>query len=345
MSNPLVLEFGDVFVKVLSARNNGNTFEVDGMGFAEYDNAFLKSTQLKSASNTAHIIQTILHQSKITESQVRIVVPDTLSYSRIISMPRLNERELISAIKYQADQFIPMSLDDTSIDLEVLYEDPSTKNSLILIVAASKTLISNAQDMAQQCGLIPVSLQTEVSAIHHLCKSLFVKEPAKSNVTTEGYLMFNMGYQSSSLYFFDTTKGTFTNTYTIATGLMLFRKELEVNLNISKKQAIELLQAFGAAQNASYKLDTILAPAIRDLVLQLTASIETMRTQGSVQIKGMYLFNNAINFHALDQLLAAQFGFPCSYLDLSPFFIDSEVLNANKQFLPYFVSTVGGVLE
>jgi len=344
MNSACVVELGEIFVKVLEASHDGTMFQAQAMGLEQYDSAALKSNQNAIVNEGVKHVQKALANSGTTKSNVHIIIPDALSYSRIVTMPHLNERELISAIKYQADQFIPMPLEDTNLDLEVLYEDPVTKKNLILIVAASKSIVENAQNLVEQAGLLPLSLQAEVSACNRLCQLLFAKEKTGTEQGTEGFFVFNMGYQSSSLYFYDTIKSTFIYTRSIPTGLMVFQRELEVNLNIDKQRAIELLRTFGTAQNASYKLETILAPALRDLLTQLKSAIDTLRTTNAAHIKGLYMFNNSNNFRALDQLLAHELGIPSSSLDLSPFFESNKVLEAYRQYLSYFVVTAGGTL-
>src|SRR3989338_1652765 len=101
---------------------------------------------------------------RVEKKRLNIVIPDGFTYSQIIKMPRLKEKELLSAIRYQADQFIPMPIDETSLDLEILYEDKVSNNSLVLIIAAPQKLIDRVQNLSEQEGLYPEAIENELSA-------------------------------------------------------------------------------------------------------------------------------------------------------------------------------------
>ena len=87
-------------------------------------------------------------------------------------MPKLKEKELIAAIRYQADEFIPMAIDETNLDLEVLKEDDKTNKMLIFIVASPKKLVEKIQKTVEMADFVPTTLENELSAVARLT-SLF----------------------------------------------------------------------------------------------------------------------------------------------------------------------------
>ena len=108
-------------------------------------------------------IRKLIGSLKISKN-VSLIIPDALTYSQILTMPFLNEKELISAIKYQADQFIPMPIEET-IDIEVIEEitgENKKEKSLLLIVAAPKKVIEKVQTTAELAGLNPESVENEL---------------------------------------------------------------------------------------------------------------------------------------------------------------------------------------
>jgi len=133
------LDIGENLIKVVDAKSAPNRLEVQSMGFAEGELNFFSSDVEKTNESQTSKIEKLISSLKISKKNVAIVIPDSVTYSQILEMPKLNEKELISAIKYQADQFIPMPIDETNIDLEILSENEKESKLLVLMVAAPKS--------------------------------------------------------------------------------------------------------------------------------------------------------------------------------------------------------------
>src|SRR3990167_8715027 len=118
------LDIGEKFTKIADAAKKGNAIEIYHLGKIETDQYFFSTEAEKSLENQARAITTLYQSLKLTKKNVNIVIPGSFTYSQILTMPALNEKELISAIKYQADQFIPMPVEETNIDLEIIAELP-----------------------------------------------------------------------------------------------------------------------------------------------------------------------------------------------------------------------------
>src|SRR6185436_4812366 len=84
------------------------------------------------------ILKRLYGNLRIRKKSVNVIIPDSRTYSQIVEMPKLKEKELIAAIRYQADEFIPMAIDETYLDLEILREDKRNHKLLVLIVASPK---------------------------------------------------------------------------------------------------------------------------------------------------------------------------------------------------------------
>src|SRR3989339_1843428 len=160
------------------------------------DNYFCSADDEKNLDIQAQRIKKLVDSLKITKKNVNVVVPGSLTYSQILVMPQLNEKELVSAIKYQADQFIPMPIEETNIDLEIIDEYKAEGKLLILIVAAPKKLIEKIQTTVELSGLVPESIENELSASSRLIsqfnKKFFLPDQ-------EGVMVANFGLNSTTL--------------------------------------------------------------------------------------------------------------------------------------------------
>ncbi len=338
-----VLDIGESLTKIADVHVSGGKFVADAIGMIETEDLFFKSDKESTVQKQGDAIKKLIEQLKIKKKTVHIILPDSNTFSRFVEMPKLNEKELLSAIKYQADQFIPMPLEETNLDIEVIHENPQTSKLITLISAAPKKLIQRVENMVELIGLVPESIETEISAVARLSGQLFKKTETRSNLKP-GVLLINIGLNSTTLYGLDQNNGILVYNHTFNIGLSLFIKEIQVNLNIDINKATELLKTIGVSKNASYTLDTILAAALKDFLTEIQKAMGVLSSTYGLSIAGVFLFQDAQKFFELDKLVSKAFGTNASFLDLYPYFEKNNMVDFFRSQLSYFVSTIGGNL-
>lgn len=334
--NYFCLDIGEKFVKVADVKNQNDSLEISFLGKIDTVANFFTSELEKTLDDQAKAINRILNTSKITKKNVNVIIPDSFTYNQILTMPALNEKELISAIKYQADQFIPMPIEETNIDLEIIEEYKQEKQLLILIVAAPKKLIEKIQTTIELAGLIPESIETELSANARLIEMFNKKLSAQAKTN---FLMVNFGINSTNLSYFEQSKPTLKESHNIALGFQLFLKEIRINTDTSDIQALDLLKNYSSKQTSSYPIATIIAPLLREF------ANEIKRFTSVNKVGNIYLINNVANFPGLAQMLQEQTSISCSVLNPLPFINKSAIVESLKPELPFFISTIGGNLR
>lgn len=337
----VVLDIADSEIRLADVRKNGNLFEATALGRGEADPLFFKSDIDKNIETQSENLSALLAKNGVFKRDVGIIIPDSYSYSRFIEMPRLNEKELLSAVKYQADQFIPMPLEETNIDIEIVHEDLDNRKNLALIVAAPKKIIQKVERLVERAGLAPIAIETEISAAGRLFSSIFKPQESLNNA---GYLFINFGSQTTSLYFFDISRNILVYSHNFSIGYNLFIKEIQVNLNVDRPKAEELLKTFGITPNSSYHLETILAPAIKDFLTEIQHSTTLITSTFKKQIQGVYLFNNTPKFHGFDVLVGKYLAIPSATLNISSFFTKNNISSLHREDMPYFIPAIGGNL-
>lgn len=337
------IDIGESHVKVVDAQIQGNKIHIQNLGITTIEKTFFTTESEKILEEGADKIVKLLDTLKIAQRSAAIVISDGQSFNQIVEMPQLNEKELLSAIRYQADQFIPMPLDEINIDVEVLLEDKKKKKIEALISAAPKKVVEKVQQLIEESGLIPESIETEISAFGRLASALFSQKSETSGV---GKMFVNMGTSSTSLYFFDESIGLLSASHSFASGYDLFLKEITVNLNVDIKKASDMLSAFGLTGSAaSHDLTNILTPAIKQLMGEIQKFTMLITEKQAGHIKSIHLFNNAVQFPAIEKIIERYFGIPTSIFDLNPYLVQNNIVAANKDQLPYFLPVIGANLR
>jgi Tfp pilus assembly PilM family ATPase len=233
-----------------------------------------------------------------------------------------------------------MPLEQVNIDIEIVFNNVQTKKLLALLCAASKKTIEKIEKLSEYMGLYPDTLETETSAIARFINTVLKtqKPPINKN---QGFVVINVGRTSTSIYFILETQALMIYAYNFKTGLDLFKKELQINMNIDANKADSLLTHVGLSKSSSYNLQQILTPSIKSFIVEVEKSINEIAKKHKLQIKNIFLINEAVKIHTLDEFIGKYFSIPTSQFNIYPFLIKNNVVDFFKDKLGYFTAAVG----
>lgn len=331
--NFFCLDIGEKYTKVVDSNKKDELIEVSSIGKVETVPTFYTSDVEKIVEDQSAAISQLVSSIKVSKKNVNVVIPGSFTYSQILTMPLLNEKELISAIKYQADRFIPMPIEETNIDLEIIEEYKEEKKILILIVAAPKKLIEKVQNAVELAGLIPEAVENELSA-----SARFVNSFGK-NLAAKSAVIANFGLNSTNLSYFENDGQTLKESHTFAIGYQLFLKEIQINTDSEAKKGAEILQTFDMKSKSSYPVDVIAAPLIKEFGAELKRFIATKK------VDMIYLFNQAYLFPSLTSFISSDVGIKTLELNPYNFTIKNPLVESHRNELSLFISSLGGNLR
>ncbi len=331
--NFFCLDIGEKYTKVVDSKKKDGLIEVSAIGKVETVPTFYTSDVEKVAEDQSNAISQLVGSIKVSKKNVNVVIPGSFTYSQILTMPLLNEKELISAIKYQADRFIPMPIEETNIDLEIIEEYKEEKKILILIVAAPKKLIEKVQNAVELAGLIPEAVENELSASARFINGFGKNLAAKSTVIA------NFGLNSTNLSYFENDGQTVKESHSFAIGYQLFLKEIQINTDSDAKKGSEILQTFDMKNKSSYPVDVIAAPLIKEFGAELKRFIATKK------VDTIYMFNQAYLFPSLASFISADVGIKTLELNPYNFTIKNPLVESHRNELSLFISSLGGNLR
>jgi len=331
------LEIGDSYLRLFDGGMVNGLLNIVSLGSVEKPVPFFISQSEKDLNDTAANIEKLVQNLKIKKKIVNIIIPDTYTYSQILVMPYLKEKELLSAIKFQADQFIPLPIDETAIDLDVISEDKAKNTKLILIVAAPNNLISRISSLIEKAGLIPQNIENQTSSVSRIVNFCKVKQ------TT---VFVNMDYYSTTLYFYNPQLNLITNIYNFKIGLNLFSKEVQVNYNFNSLKADETLKTIGLASNGSMDLTNILQPVLNEFVNELEKFILSLKEKENIsKVEQIVTFNLAGKFNQFEQGLQTRLGINTVQFNLSNLVVKNNNFLVFDKAKSSFISVLGEALK
>jgi type IV pilus assembly protein PilM len=113
----------------------------------------LKNITPLSKSNLSDVIKATVAEAKVSTKEANISVSGPSLIVRFISMPKMKTEDLRSAIRFEAEKFIPFDISECVVDFQILKKDDSENRLSILLVAARREQIQDRARAVEQAGL------------------------------------------------------------------------------------------------------------------------------------------------------------------------------------------------
>ncbi len=214
----------------------------------------------------ARAIRTMLGEASISSKYVNIALPENQVYTRIIEMPVLSDKEIESAIYWEAEQYIPVPLSTITLDYKVLKRPQSPEEGAkinVLLVGAPTLLIDKYEKILTLAGLTIASIETEILSV------------IRSIVTGEDFLpsmIVSMGAMSTSLAV--VRSGLLSFTYSIPTGGNAITRAISADFGFSLQQAEEYKKIYGlSSENLEGKIGKAAQPILALIIAEMRKAI------------------------------------------------------------------------
>ncbi|MBU0534761.1 MAG: type IV pilus assembly protein PilM [Patescibacteria group bacterium] len=277
-----------------------------------------------------------------SSSDIITSVNETNVFMRIIKLPAMNDKELKSSIKFEAEQYIPLPLDQVNVSYQKLEQDFSDKGKMsVQIVAARKDIVEKYVEILRKAKLTPKAIEPETIALGR------VLGDTKENPS--GTMILEMGYSNSLIV---VCYGGFVRfTRAIPIGGDVITKTIMQSLSLDYEQAEEYKKVYGLDDfQGEGKVAAVIKPVIDNLILEVQrAAVFFTNHNPSASIKrvvlsgGTALMPNLLSYVANKLDLEVMLANPLNNIEISP------KLEKQKQTIideaPLYSSVIGLALR
>ena len=255
------LDIGFSSIKLVVLSKDKEKFKLVSLGFIPSPQPGMISDADIDLETVATSIKKLLTATKIEGREIIAALPESKVFTRVIDdLPYLTDNELSSAIRYAAEEFIPMPLADVNLNWQVLARSQGkTKEAktIVLVVASPKNTVSKYIKVLEMAGLKPKILETETIAV---TRSLVGNNPFSPTT-----LIVQLGATTTD--FAIVFKGLIWLTRSISTGGMALTRSLASHFNFEISQAEQYKRVYGLlADQLEGKVYEALRP-IEDIIL------------------------------------------------------------------------------
>jgi type IV pilus assembly protein PilM len=114
--------------------------------------------EITDSEAVAEVLRDLWRQGEFKGKRVAVGVANQSVVVRQVDVPKMDEEELQSALRYQVQDYIPISIDDALLDFMVLGEFEAEDHApmlRVLAVAAQKDMVSSMMAVLDRTGLEP----------------------------------------------------------------------------------------------------------------------------------------------------------------------------------------------
>lgn len=206
--NAFGLDISDTAVRVARLKEKGGSFLPVSFNEIPVKQGIVEAGAIKDEKLLASIIKNCKNTAKGKRIESKYVVaslPEKESFLVIIQMPKMSEKELKTAIVFEAENYIPLPLDSVYMDFEIIKPVAENMDHLdVLCVATPRKIVNSYVSAIKAAGLVPVALELESQSI--------ARTLVRGNNSPFPVLMINIDEQGIDFVFFAGYSIRFTNT-------------------------------------------------------------------------------------------------------------------------------------
>lgn len=223
-------------------------------GIIKDENAFAKALKEALAN---------VKGEKIRTKYVIASLPEEKSFLQVIQMPKMDEKELKTAVPFEAENYIPLPADQTYLDFKKISPIVNHLDHLdVLIVATEKAIVDSYVSALKKAGLMPVALEPETQAIARVL--------VKDEISQIPVAIIDFGEDDTDFIVFSGRSIRFTSSITICSAGIA--ETISEELGISTKEAGHLMAKYGLNSSKNHRARAVskaMAPVLDKLVVEL----------------------------------------------------------------------------
>lgn len=270
------LDISDLSFKICKLKKNGKKIKIKTLGNFPLKEGVVENGEIKNEEELVRALKWALKKLKMKTKGVIASLPEEKSFVQVIQMPVMTEEDLRSAILFEAEKYIPLSIDQVYLDCQVIQSNKE-KYFDVLLSAIPKSISDSYALVLERAGLKPVAFEIESQAI--------VRALTK-NELSQSFLIVDLGATKTSFIIFSENSIVFTACLPFSSNHLT--ELIAKNLNIPLEEAEKLKLKYGLEEALELKFEgedaktqkrrgeifESLIPALVDLAQQINKHLE-----------------------------------------------------------------------
>ncbi|MDQ3123949.1 MAG: type IV pilus assembly protein PilM [bacterium] len=240
--------------------------KIVGYGVAEFDAAAIKDGVIIDFEVLALAAKELFEKGiigKVTTRRAVATIPASKAYSRVMTVPaKLSRKELRDAVYFEAEQYIPIPVDDLYLDYVMAQKKGEDQE--LMVVAVPKAIVDSYMKFFELIGIEVCALETTISAASRMIS-------ATENSHDVPTILIDLGQLAVDITVFD--KNLVVNGMIPGGGDDLSKRIAE-KLGVSLEEANSLKTKYGlGVSKKQAEIREALKPQLDSLIKEIRRSV------------------------------------------------------------------------
>lgn len=309
------LDIGHSSIKIMQLEcRSGKKPKVLGYGVSKYypENAITKGV-IVNFEVLAHTMRELFSDrliGNISTKRVVCSVPTSHTFSRPMSLPPMDKQEIQDAVKLEAEQYIPIPLENLYLDYDISRQDETGLD--LLVVATPKNIVDSTIKFLESVGFEPVALEPTMNAAARLFKMTGLSNSGAS-------LLIDFGSVAIGIAVFD--QSMFVNS-TISGGSDTLTNLIAKKFNVTSSEAYVIKSQYGIGPGTKMEAimeasRVVLEPLVRE-VRKIMRYYDERAAGHHRKISQIVTVGGGATMRGLSEYLSRELGMPTQRLDPWP---------------------------
>lgn len=281
----LGVDIGSSSIKMVELKKEGGRLRLLSYGFTENLDELVKADWQNDVRYIANIINKLRAEAGITSRSAVAALPTFSVFSSVINLSNINQKDISSAVHWEAKKVIPLSLDEMVLDWKIIPDSKDKENKdkkgnlKVLLTGAPKALVKKYIDIFKEARINLLSLETETFS---LIRSLLGDD--KSTV-----MIVEVGASTSDIFIVDKSISMLNRSMDI--GGLTITKAISNNLNIGLERAEQFKYDLGIASIESNEevVPKIITETISPIINEIKYMLNLFQGKGSTKVEKIIL--------------------------------------------------------
>ncbi len=248
--NVVGLDIGSSSIKMIELRCRGHTYYLDRFGMSLIPEGLVSGGEITDPVVLSGLIASLHKELGIKSKSVCVGMFGGSVIVKKIFIPRTDKKLLGEQIQWEAEQYIPFDLNETSVDYHLLRESNTTTETMdVLLVAAKQDCIAGYFETIESAGLKCSHIDVNNFALANCFEMNY-------GVREDTIAIINVGAKVMNLVVIE--KGNVVFCRDIPIGGNAYDMEIVRELNVSPMEASDLKVGFSRMSESPTELENII---------------------------------------------------------------------------------------
>lgn len=238
------IDISDLSLKFAKLKKKRGGLNLTSFGEIEIAAGIIEEGEVKKEEELAKIIREAVSKAKGKKIKTPYVIaslPEEKAFLQVIQLPVMENEELKSAVRFEAENYVPLPLEDVYLDFETVPPLYGKLDHLdVLIAAQPKKIVEGYVASLKKAGLSPKVLEIESQAI--------ARALIKNQTSPFPILIIDIGATNTSLIVFSGHSLRFTTSVPVSSQNFTEAISKALKLNTTEAEKIKTKYGVGAKE-------------------------------------------------------------------------------------------------